>query len=91
MSVLDGHDLKRASADCYLCGCGKAFFSINGQPSDREIRLQHANHVDEIKHARARIKDAQKNKIQSTLTSDDDSRANWCNPFGQGLFRESRK
>ncbi|MEQ1845458.1 MAG: hypothetical protein ABL983_07765 [Nitrospira sp.] len=82
MTPIDGHDLRRASSDCSLCTCGKAFFSINDQPNAREIRLMHAIHVDEIRKARARITEAQKNKQQADFADEQTG----FNPFRQGVL-----
>lgn len=85
MTPIEGHELRRASADCFLCGCGMGFVMCTDQ---RVAERRHNQHVDEIRKHRATVKDAQVNGIQSTLVDDGQESANWCNPFGQGLFRK---
>lgn len=86
MTPNTGHELRRASADCFMCACGMGFMMC---PDQRVAQQRHATHLAHIHTHRAKIKDAQANKIQHTLDEGEDpSGRNWCNPFGQGLFRK---
>lgn len=62
--TLEGHTLKRASADCWLCQCGKAIF---GCTNDRDATRTHGLHLEEIKKHRAAIAQEQKDRRQATF------------------------
>lgn len=81
MTPIDGHSLRRASADCFLCQCG---FAIFGAVTERDAGLRHSQHIDEIRKARARIKDAQKNKQQADFA--DAQEPHWGSPFRRGVL-----
>jgi hypothetical protein len=83
MSTVEGHALRRASVDCWLCQCG---FAVFGAKNDRDAGQRHSQHIGEVMRYRAHIKQAQKDKRQSDFA--DSQERNWCNPFGQGLFKE---
>lgn len=81
MIPVNDHELRRASADCWLCQCGFAVFSNN----EREAKQRHNQHVEEIRKHRAHVKDCQKNKVQSDLGGDTQD-THWGSPFRQGVI-----
>ena len=77
MTPITGHDLRRVSADCWLCQCG---FAVFGARNDRAAQQRHSLHVDEIRTHRAHVKDAQANKQQDDLGGGTDAQ-HWGSPF----------
>jgi hypothetical protein len=61
---------------------------VFGAANDREAKQRHSQHVDEIRKHRAKIKDAQKNKQQTTEDFDASSSSSQVgfNPFRQGVL-----
>lgn len=78
---LEGHNLKRASADCYLCGCG---FGIFGARDQREATQRHGQHLTEVRAQRTRTTDAQKEKRQADFA--DAQEPHWSSPFRRGVL-----
>jgi hypothetical protein len=85
MIPVTDHILKRASADVFLCSCGMAFCMC---PDQRVAEQRHRQHLTHIAEHRATVKAAQKAGRQSDLDGDDPQGRNWCNPFGQGVFKD---
>ena len=85
MTPVSDHELRRASADCWLCQCG---FAVFGAANDRVARQRHSQHVDEIRKHRATIKEAQKNGQQTTADFDagQEHDTHWGSPFRQGVL-----